>query len=118
MREAGAAGAYLRALRGPAYDACEVIAMLRTALIACVALGVAACATSPSTPAPKPAVASTAEPPAGCVADTATRLPVRPGDCPAFGRSWTQQDMKSTGATDVGQGLSILDPSVTSTGRP
>jgi hypothetical protein len=78
-----------------------------------LALCVAACATS-APRAPQPA--AKAEPPAGCVADTATRLPLRPGECAAFGHSWTQQDVKSTGATDIGQGLSVLDPTLTTTG--
>ena len=92
--------------------------MLNKLLIgAGLALCVAACASNPATPAAAtPKVATTAEPPAGCVADTATRNPLKPGECAAFGRTWTQQDLKSTGATDVGQGLSLLDPSLTTTG--
>jgi hypothetical protein len=51
-------------------------------------------------------------PPAGCVADTATRIPVSPRDCVAAGRVWTDQDVKSTGATDAAQALRQLDPTV------
>lgn len=79
------------------------------ALSACVA----GCAHMPP---PTQAKASSA-PPAGCVyPGTATRLPERSG-CAAFGHSWTQEDLKRTGvgAFDVGQGLQMLDPSVTAT---
>jgi hypothetical protein len=51
-------------------------------------------------------------PPAGCVAETATRIPVNPHDCAGAGRVWTDQDVKSTGATDVAQALRQLDPTV------
>jgi len=76
------------------------------------ALCVAGCATSSPAPESK-LTAAEAEPPAGCVADTATRIPVKPSDCWAFGRTWTDQDVKSTGATDAGQALRQLDPTVT-----
>jgi hypothetical protein len=86
---------------------------------ACFVLCVAACASSRSPPdTAKPAPPATAnQPPAGCVADTATRIPVSPRDCAAFGRTWTEQDVRSTGATDAAQALRQLDPSVTVTGR-
>ena len=75
------------------------------------ALCIDACATSP---APESALtAGKAEPPAGCVADTATRIPVKASDCWASGRTWTSQDVKSTGATDAAQALRQLDPTVT-----
>jgi hypothetical protein len=81
-----------------------------------LALSLAACATNPTTAdAPKTADNT---PPAGCVADTATRLPVTAHDCAAFGRSYTQKDLKATGAgaIDVGTGLRMLDPAVSTNG--
>jgi hypothetical protein len=75
------------------------------------ALCVAACATSPAVPESK-LTAREAEPPAGCVADAATRIPGKPGECGAFGHTWTSQDVKTTGATDVAQALRQLDPTV------
>lgn len=75
-------------------------------------LGLAACATKP--PSPVANASASSQPPPGCVAETATRLPVSPHQCAAFGRTWTQQDIKSTGAVDVGQALSLLDPAVRS----
>jgi hypothetical protein len=58
------------------------------------------------------AAATAKAPPAGCVADPATRIPVKPSDCAGFGRTWTDQDVKSTGATDAAQALRQLDPTV------
>jgi hypothetical protein len=92
--------------------------MLNKILIgACMALCLSACESSrPATDAAKPAVAEGAQrPPAGCVADTTSRIPVSPKDCPGFGRTWNDQDVKSTGAQDAGQALRQLDPTVTVT---
>ena len=86
--------------------------MLNRILIAtCLTLYVAACASSA-------ARHETAKlPPAGCVAESATRIPVSPRDCAGAGRVWTDQDIKSTGATSAGQALRQLDPTVTVTGH-
>lgn len=77
-------------------------------------LWLAACATTGQPASPVANAAASNQPPAGCVAETATRLPVSPHQCAAFGRTYTQQDIKSTGAVDVGQALSLLDPAVRS----
>ena len=87
--------------------------MLKKILIgAGLTLCVAACATSPSTPGTGRPAAAAKVPPAGCVADTATRIPVSPSECAGAGRTWSYQDVKSTGATDVAQALRQLDPTV------
>jgi hypothetical protein len=87
--------------------------MLKKILIgAGLTLCVSACATSPSTPGTGHTAAAAKVPPAGCVAETATRIPVNPHDCAGAGRVWTDQDIKSTGATDVAQALRQLDPTV------
>ncbi len=86
--------------------------MLRKTLIgAGLTLCVAACATSPSTQGTDLPAAATV-PPAGCVAETATRIPVSPHDCTGVGRVWTNRDVKTTGATDVAQALRQLDPTI------
>jgi hypothetical protein len=91
--------------------------MLRSLLISlALLLIVPACATQSATPATKVAAARR-QPPAGCVPDTATRLPPLANDCAGFGQSYDQQQIKSTGYTNVGQALSTLDPAVTSSGR-
>ena len=84
----------------------------KTLLGACLTLCVAACATSPSTSGTRQPAAAAQVPPAGCVAQTATRIPVSPRDCVGSGRVWTDQDVKSTGVTDAAQALHQLDPTV------
>jgi hypothetical protein len=44
---------------------------------------------------------------------TATRLPTRHEDCAGFGSSHSQDELKSTGQTDVASALQTLNPSVT-----
>ncbi|HYM41966.1 MAG TPA: hypothetical protein VET46_04270 [Steroidobacteraceae bacterium] len=79
------------------------------AIGACLAL-LAGCATTPTTPA-KPATAA-ATLPAGCVGQTASRIPVRNGECAGFGSTYTQQDIDRTGQPTAGPALQMLDPSV------
>jgi hypothetical protein len=76
---------------------------------ACLALTVAACATPPPT-AP---VAQASKPATGCVPQTASRLPVKDGECSAFGASYSKQELDSTGQPFADQSLRMLDPSVT-----
>jgi hypothetical protein len=85
---------------------------------AALTLFLAACA---SAPAPHPVTAqaaSKAAAPTGCVPHTATRLPVNERDCGAFGQSYTGEDIHSTGQTDVGQALFLLDPAIKSSSPP
>jgi hypothetical protein len=73
------------------------------------ALALGACAsTSGNTPA-KPVAAA---PPAGCVSDTGSRISA-PGGCAGFGHSYSQEDVRRTGQTNVGGALGLLDPTVT-----
>jgi len=91
--------------------------MVKKLLIACLAVWMVACAASPPTSGLGPKRAANAPPPAGCVADTATRIPVSPHDCAGPGKEWTGQDIKRTGATDSAQALQQLDPRVTVHGQ-
>lgn len=79
-------------------------------LIGCLALPLAACtARAPMRDAAKvPASAAT-----GCVTQTASRIALGPNECGAFGRAYTQEDIQRTGATDPGQALRLMDPSLT-----
>lgn len=82
---------------------------------AVAALALAACGTMPSPQAPPAAKAQ--KPPPGCVAQTATHIPVRNTDCAGFGSTYTHEDLQNTGQVYPDQALRTLDPSVQTTGR-
>lgn len=49
-----------------------------------------------------------------CIRDTGSHIPPAKGKClPVAGNSYSQQDLQRTGATNVGQALQMLDPSIT-----
>lgn len=49
-----------------------------------------------------------------CIRDTGSHIPPPKGQClPVAGNSYTQEDIQRTGATNIGQALQMLDPSVT-----
>ena len=83
------------------------------ALSAVLALSLAACSTAPVSP--DKAATSNARPPAGCVGQTATRLPVKDDStsCAGFGSTYTQQDLDRTGQYDLSRALPMLDPAIT-----
>jgi uncharacterized lipoprotein YajG len=83
--------------------------------VACAALLLAACATPP--PRQTQPLANAAKPPAGCVAQVATHLPVKDDQCAGFGATYTDKDLQNTGQTYPNQALRQLDPSVQLTGH-
>jgi len=86
--------------------------MTKSLALGALALILAACATAPVSPG-KASTAS-AMPPAGCVGQTATRIPVKdPKSCAGFGATYTEQDIDRTGQSTVGAALPMLDPSIT-----
>lgn len=49
-----------------------------------------------------------------CIRDTGSHIPPPKGQClPVPGNSYSQQDIQRTGATNIGQALQMLDPSMT-----
>lgn len=91
--------------------------MLKTSLLGACLMVLAACASNPPA-APRNATAQAANnsgSPVGCVNKTATRLPTTPQDCAAFGNSHSDSAIKSTGQTQAGDALRLLDPTVTVT---
>lgn len=49
-----------------------------------------------------------------CIRDTGSLIPAPKGQClPVPGNSYSQKDIRQTGATNIGQALQMLDPSVT-----
>ena len=88
--------------------------MLKKLLLgACLVLPLAACTTPSATREPPKSATLAATPAPGCVADTASSIPVKEGACAGFGRTYTQQDIQRTGEPDTGQALRLLDPSLT-----
>ena len=82
-------------------------------------------APAPAAQAPAPAApTSDAEEPRDaidriCLRETGTLIRARRGTaskerCPSqvYGRAWTQDDLRSTGAVDAAQALRMLDPSI------
>jgi hypothetical protein len=48
-----------------------------------------------------------------CIRDTGSHIPPAKGKClPVVGTTYTQQDLQRTGASNIGQALQMLDPSV------
>jgi len=80
--------------------------------VGCLALALAACAGAPLRHTTQ-AAAVTA--PAGCVADTGSRIPQ--DACAGIGRSYTQEEIQRTGAVDTGQALRLLDPALSVHGQ-
>ena len=83
------------------------------ALSAVFVLSLAACATAPVSS--DKATAANAKPPAGCVGQTASRIPVKDDSmsCAGFGNTYSKQDLDRTGQTDLDRALPMLDPSIT-----
>lgn len=83
------------------------------ALTVVAALMLAACAATAPSPDPTKATAN-AKPPAGCVGQSATRIPLKDDkSCAGFGSTYTQQDINNTGQSTVGGALPLLDPAIT-----
>jgi hypothetical protein len=89
--------------------------MWKIFVCACVALGMAACAGAPS--ASQQPKAAAAQPPAGCVAASASRLPQDPNACGGFGSSYSKDQLDRTGQPYLNDSLRMLDPSITTHGQ-
>jgi outer membrane cobalamin receptor len=80
-----------------------------SALSAAFALILTACTLTPPS-ADKPTAANA--PPAGCVAQTATRIQVKDTACAGPGNTYTKQDIERTGQANLGDALPMLDPAI------
>jgi hypothetical protein len=85
--------------------------MMKSLVLGALALALVGCATTPATPA-KATTAKAVLPP-GCVGQSATLIPVKPGTCAGFGNTYTRDDVDKTGQLDLGRALQMLDPSIT-----
>ena len=75
-----------------------------------LSLCLVACASAPAT---SDVTRLSAKEQAGCV-ETGSRIP---SDCSALGRAYNQRDIRTTGQTDAGSAIRMLDSSVTLPGR-
>jgi len=83
--------------------------MFKNLLIcAVVSASVIGCSTTtPARPDSRTAAA------ASCPQNTASRIPMRPGDCSSTpGRTYSNEEIERTGQTNVGEALQMLDPSI------
>lgn len=64
------------------------------------------CAGAPTTPTPSPTLAQTRAAPPHCVRETGTRA--GPKDTCRAGRVYTGEQIRNTGALDVGEALELL----------
>jgi hypothetical protein len=84
--------------------------MIKSILI-CAVVSASAMGCTTTAP-PRTAAAAAATRP--CTQDTASRIPMRPGECSsAPGRTYSDKDVERTGQTNVGDALQLLDPSIT-----
>jgi hypothetical protein len=86
---------------------------LRATSAIALLLMVSACvATTPGDKPKTTASAATAQNPA-CLTQTGSRIPDNGTDCPAFGRSYSHDDITRMGAATTGDALRLLDSSIT-----
>jgi hypothetical protein len=78
----------------------------RTALTSALFFALAACSSTGSKPPTEIAKNS------HCVDQTASRLSVDQSPCASFGRSYSEEDLRRTGRTNIAEALQTLDPSI------
>jgi hypothetical protein len=85
--------------------------MLNKLLIsATLTLALAACASMPSSPDAAKSAAANTQPPPGCVGNSG----LLPSDrCAGSGSVYTRDDIDHTGATNMGDALRVLAPTLT-----
>lgn len=90
--------------------------MLKSFAVGACLFLLSACASAPLKP--DQATVANAKPPAGCVGQTATLIPLKDSkSCAGFGNTYTKDDIDRTGQLTLGPALRMLDPSISTTGR-
>jgi hypothetical protein len=86
---------------------------IHTSLVAAIAVGLifGSSAAIGGDAKPKPKSYSAAAENASCLTQTGSRICVK-GKSRGTGRCYTNEDLRRTGATTVGQALPLLDPSI------
>jgi len=77
-----------------------------------LSLCVAACASAPTQPTASPAATAAAKPDPACTTYTGSTR-ILPAQCAGLGFTHTQEDIRTSGATDAQQALLKLDPAIT-----
>jgi hypothetical protein len=83
---------------------------IRIAVAILVGASLFGCATTAENVKPKPAISAAADP--SCLTATGSLI-AETSKCRGIGRSYSSEDIKSTGATSAGDALAVLDPSIT-----
>lgn len=86
---------------------------LRTLTAIASLLVLAACAANTAVVKPKAAAPEAVAQNPGCQSETGSRISGTNANCSAIVRSYTHDDISRTGSTTVGEGLRLLDPSIT-----
>lgn len=85
-----------------------MITHLRAAMAITTALVLAACAANTAAVKPQALAANPA-----CLTQTGNLVAGKAAGCSAFGRSYSNDDIRRTGSMTVGEALPLLDPSIT-----
>jgi uncharacterized lipoprotein YajG len=86
---------------------------LRTLTTIASLLVLAACAANTAGVKPKAAAPEAVAQNPACQSETGSRISGTNANCSAIVRSYTHDDISRTGSTTVGEGLRLLDPSIT-----
>ena len=86
-------------------------ATMRTAGVIVSGLVLFGCATTPQNQSKPVATAATQD--SNCLTETGSLIPAGKPGCRARGRSYSEADIQRTGSTNVGDALTLLDPSIT-----
>lgn len=85
---------------------------LRAASAIAPVLVLAACAATTPGVKPNAAVPGPVAVNPACLNHTGSRIPESTGDCSAFGRSYSNEDIQRTGAVTPDEALRLLDPTI------
>jgi hypothetical protein len=88
-------------------------AYLRVTSAIVTVLILAACAGNTAGLKPKAAASDTVAQNPACLSQTGSRIAGTGARCSAIGRSYSSDDINSTGSTTAGEALRLLDPSIT-----
>lgn len=86
---------------------------LRATIAIASLLVLVACAATTSDVKPNATAAGAVAQNPACLTQTGSRIIDKKGDCSAFGRSYSKDDIDRTGSVTAGEALQMMDPSIT-----